>query len=149
MVHFAKGDLFKSDYKIFVHGVNTRGAFGSGVAGIIANLYPWARESYMIKYKTEGWKLGNVQIVSQNEGRYIANCATQDDYGYENVCHASYPAIRECLTKVKEFAQSKGYTVAMPKIGAGLAGGDWTIIKAIIEDVFTDYDATVFYLDTV
>lgn len=60
---------------------------------------------------------------------------------------ADYSAIRECMEKVKRFAKMKHLTVAMPKIGAGLAGGDWKIIEKILEEVFTDHDVTVYTLD--
>ncbi len=148
MLTFVKGDLFSSDADIIAHGVNCRGAFGSGIAGIVAKLYPRARRLYIHKYKAKGWKLGDVQFVAQNDGKCIANCATQLDFGYMKVCNANYPAIRACMESVKDFAKGKKATIALPKIGAGLAGGDWSIIKVILEEVFSDYDATVYYLDT-
>jgi len=36
---------------------------------------------------------------------------------------------------------------AMPKIGAGLGGGDWNKIKGIIEDVFKHENLTVIEYD--
>lgn len=35
-------------------------------------------------------------------------------------------------------------TIAIPKIGAGLAGGDWETIRPILEEVFNDYDLTIY-----
>jgi hypothetical protein len=35
---------------------------------------------------------------------------------------------------VAKFAKQQGATVHMPRIGAGLAGGDWGKISRIIED---------------
>jgi hypothetical protein len=46
-----------------------------------------------------------------------------------------YDAIWNCLQEVGKFAQSKGASVHCPKFGAGLAGGQWEIIEAIIEQV--------------
>lgn len=146
MVKYIEGDLFETDCDLIAHGCNCRGGFGSGVAYTMAQTYPKARDYYLDKYEEDGWKLGDVQMVLQRDGKYIANCATQDAYLPRGVQHASYDAILECMQKVKRFAQLKGLSIAMPKIGAGLAGGDWNIIETILETVFVDYDVTVYYL---
>ncbi len=36
--------------------------------------------------------------------------------------------------------------VGLPKLGCGLAGGDWAVVEAIIENVFTDIDVTIYVL---
>jgi len=153
MIKYVKGDVFQSGADIIAHGVNSRGAFGSGVAGVIARNHPHARDRYLDKFQKEGWELGEVQFVScaerinSTEYIWIANCNTQDDYGYQGACLADYPAIRQCMIKVRRFAVDNGFTIAMPKIGCGLAGGNWETVKAIMEEVFKDYEATVYHLD--
>ena len=39
------------------------------------------------------------------------------------------------------------YKVGLPKIGAGLAGGDWKIIETMIESVLHDCDVTIYVLN--
>lgn len=146
MVTTVKGDVFRSGAGIIAHGCNCRGGYGSGVAGIMARKYPKARNAYIEKFQTEGWQLGDVQFVGF-ASIVIANCATQKAYLPRGRRHVDYDAIRTCMIKVKEFAKVSGLTVAMPKIGAGLAGGDWGTIKKILKEVFTDYDVTVYHLD--
>lgn len=34
--------------------------------------------------------------------------------------------------------------IGLPKIGAGLGGGDWAVIEEIINNVFDGYDVTVY-----
>ena len=147
MVFYKKGDLFESEADILCHGVNCKGAFGSGVAGQIAQKYPEVRAAYLEKHNQEGWKLKDVQFVFlNNKKQTIANCATQNDYFPRNQVHSDYGAILACMDQVKAFAQQSNLSIAMPKIGAGLAGGDWYIIEAILKDVFNDYDCTVYFL---
>jgi O-acetyl-ADP-ribose deacetylase (regulator of RNase III) len=146
MIHYVNGDLFDTDAEIIAHGCNCRGGYGSGVAGIMAKKYPKARHYYLDKYDEEGWKLGDVQFVTQWNGKVIANCATQDAYYPRDRVHADYDAIKICMEKVKQFAKSKNMKIAIPKIGAGLAGGDWNKIVSILNDVFSDYDVTIYYL---
>lgn len=146
VVKYIKGDLFDTDADIIAHGCNCRGGYGSGVAGIMAKKYPKARHYYLDKFEEEGWQLGDVQFVRQWNDKIIANCATQDAYYPRDRRHADYDAIRLCMMKVKDYAMDKGLTIAAPKIGAGLAGGDWDVIEKIMEEVFSDYDITIYYL---
>lgn len=148
MVKMTQGNVFESGADIIGHGVNCKGGFGSGVAGVVAQKYPKARHRYLDKFQNEGWSLGDVQFVKVlGKQEYIANCATQFNYGYTGECNADYPAIRTCMEKVRDYAKANKFTVAIPKIGAGLAGGDWNIIKGILDEVFVDYDCTVYYLE--
>jgi O-acetyl-ADP-ribose deacetylase (regulator of RNase III) len=50
------------------------------------------------------------------------------------------------MHRLKAFAKSSNLSIAIPKIGAGLAGGDWKIIGPILDEVFSDYDVTVYEL---
>lgn len=149
MIKYVEGDLFSTDADIIAHGCNCQGVMGSGVAKIVRDRYSKAYHAYLDLFDDEGLSLGDVQFVLQNDGKYIANCMTQNRFMPRNVCHADYIAIGTCMQTVKEFAQSKGLSIAIPKIGAGLAGGDWSKIEGILEEVFSDYDVTVYYLKPV
>lgn len=144
---YKTGDLFKSDEKVLAHGCNCVGGFGSGIAKLMDMNYPETKKHYYKKFYGEGWKLGDIQIVEIPNQKYVINCATQYKYAPRNVCHADYPAIKETMEKVYHFVKQNNYTVAIPKIGAGLAGGDWTIIEKIINEVFVDYDIVVYVYD--
>jgi O-acetyl-ADP-ribose deacetylase (regulator of RNase III) len=146
MVKIVQGDLFYGEVDILAHGCNCKNGFGSGVAGMMAKLHPSAKTSYHAKFFSEGWKPGDVQFVISNN-KIIANCATQNDYYPRNKCHADYDAIWTSMEKVKAFAKLGNFSIGIPKIGAGLAGGDWDTIKGILNEVFQDYDVTVFCLD--
>lgn len=147
MIRYVKGDLFDTECDIIAHGCNCRGGYGSGVAYTMAKKYPKARDMYLDKYDDEGWRLGDVQFVHTVSGKVIANCATQDAFLPRGVKHVDYKAIYFSMLKVKDFAKERGLSIAIPKIGAGLAGGDWQIIESTLEQVFSDYVVTVYYLD--
>lgn len=148
MITYVQGDLLETDAEIIAHGCNCVGGFGSGVAGQIAKKYPVAKYEYLRKHKDTGWQLGEVQavLIKATPPKWVVNCATQNEYMPRGVCHADYEAIRKCMSTIKETAKGLGYSIAIPKLGAGLAGGDWNIIEKILEEVFSDYEVFVYYL---
>lgn len=56
-----------------------------------------------------------------------------------------YMALGLCMRKMNH--KFKGKRIGLPKIGAGLAGGDWMKISQIIEREFTDCEVTIVEYD--
>jgi len=146
MIVYKQGDLLASDEKRIAHGCNCSGGFGSGFAKQVAERYPSVRESYLVRHNSRGWKLGEVQIlgVGDGSGREIANCATQQRYGRpDEGPYVSYPAVRQVI---RNLCRSWPGGFAIPKIGAGLAGGNWDIISKIIEEESPSTEIRVYTL---
>lgn len=147
-IDYQRGDVLKANVDIVAHGVNCRGGFGKGIAGQIAKLYPHVREKYLEKHRGEGWKLGDVQYVLANDVLVIANCATQDEYWNlgddRNRVYVNYQAIQTVMEKLLLRANTahgslrSAAIIGMPRIGAGLAGGDWKRIEATVNEVFAE-----------
>jgi len=145
MIIYKKGDVVKAalnhEFNVLVHGCNCYHTMGSGVAKQIKKEFP---NAYAIDCTTPKGpeKLGDITIAHQHCVA-IVNAYTQNFYG-GGKCHADYAAIRSCMRKIKKnFGSLK---IGMPKIGAGLAGGDWTTIEKIIEEELSGCDVTVYYL---
>ncbi len=149
MINYIKGDLFKSKDDVLVHGCNCFCTMGGGVAKFIKQYYPLA---YMADCKTrpsDKDKLGSYTFVELKHYFYpermitIVNAYTQYDfYGKDDLFE--YDAFRTVLKKIKkEFSEN---SICMPKIGAGLAGGDWNRIEQIINEEFPDKQINIYYL---
>lgn len=147
MIIYVKGDLFKAPQDILAHGCNCLGGYGSGVAGLMAKIHPSSKEAYLKKHQSSGWKLGDVQYVKSND-KIIANCATQYAYGSpkSGTIFCDYSAIEKVMINLKNIADTKKMSIAIPKIGAGLAGGDWNKIESIINSIFKDTEIFVYVL---
>ena len=136
-LEYRKGDLFNVTEGIIAQGCNAQGVMGSGVARIVRDKYPSAYEEYRDLHKVHGLELGEVQIVKVKPNLYIANMITQEFYG-RTKREVSYDAIDECFDNLMT-RNFKEYTINIPKIGAGLGGGDWSIIEAIIKSNLDKY----------
>jgi O-acetyl-ADP-ribose deacetylase (regulator of RNase III) len=145
MIKYKKSDLLQATEDIIAHGCNCVGGFGSGVAGQIAQKWPEVRNAYLKQHNSHGWQLGFVQYVDV-DNKIIANCGTQKEYYPRGVCHADYDAIKTVMEELKKYAECYSLSVAIPKIGAGLAGGNWDTIEGIVQEAFGDYPVTVYEL---
>ena len=139
MITYFKGDVLKSNEVAILHGCNCQGVMGAGIARQIKDQYPKVFNEYYKRFVTHGLELGSVQYVAADNKLFI-NAMTQKNIG--NGRQVSYDAIEHCLQKVN--SDFLGSTIAMPKIGAGLGGGNWEIIEKIIEVTCPDIDVHVW-----
>lgn len=157
MIEYIKGDLIKSDCDVIIHGCNCYVCMGAGIAKQIKNTYP---EAYKMDCSTvygDKNKLGtftHVKVPNKyfpDKDVYIVNAYTQYKYGRKDgEIYADYKAIREVMAKISDFfadTDAPQLKIGMPKIGAGLARGDWKIISEIINRAFADKTVFVFEWD--
>ena len=144
-IQYIKGDLFSTEHKYILHGTNSLGVMGSGVAKTVRQLYPSAYEAYNI-WCSRGFKLGKYLAVTCGD-KVIINAVTQQRYGKVSVTaryskvseqqgpnpvrYVSYDAVAEIFSELD--TNYSGVTIAMPLIGCALGGGSWSVVSAIIE----------------
>lgn len=161
MISEIKGDLFATDAQVIAHGCNTLGSMGAGVAKIIAAHYPEVLDPYRElcdRYRDRRRALlGQLQMLEVTpvpaapNVRHIANLFTQLDIGTHKR-QVDYEAVRQALAALRDRLATSDFAavtrIAMPRIGAGLAGGDWSVLRAIIDEIFgaSPVEVKIFYL---
>ena len=149
-MHIKQGDLIQlalnGEFDVIVHGCNCHCQMGRGIALTIKKLLPEAYIADCQTPKSDKTKLGTISIAEIVRGdiRFaVVNAYTQFDWAGEGV-KVDYQAIRQVMKVIKQ--QFTGKKIAYPKIGAGLAGGDWDIIYPIIcEELAGEHHTYVKY----
>lgn len=140
-MNYVKGDLIKlakkDQFDVIIHGCNCFCTMGAGIAKQIKKEFPEAYKVDNLTKRGDRSKLGSYSFVKL-DNLIIVNAYTQ--YNFGGRLEADYKAIRGCFKKIKE--QFSGKKIGIPKIGAGLAGGDWEKISSIIEEELKGEDLT-------
>ena len=145
---YKQGDLLSCTEPILLHGCNMQGVMGSGVAKAVRKKWPDTYAFYRETFERGDLRLGDI-LIDFRDDKYVVHAITQEYYGrVVGTTYVSYDAIRKCCKRANDFfrAVPQMTSIAMPKIGAGLGGGDWNIISAIIEDEFKDVQPVVYEL---
>lgn len=124
------------------HGCNCFHTMGAGVAGQLAKAYPpilAIDKSETFLGDTE--KLGTFTQATGLKGQICFNLYTQFNPGP----NLDYGALVNCMIELNHWAEYHLIkpTVYIPRIGAGIAGGDWEKIKTIIDWFTPDVDIIV------
>ena len=145
MIHLVKGDATLAPERpgIIVHVVNDVGAWGRGFVLAVSHRWPHVRVAYRSNWR--GMKLGDVQFVSAEEGLVVANLFGQRGIrGGRLGPPIRYGAVRKGLARVAVCARADGAHVSMPRIGCGLAGGNWEVVRGIVEEELDGLEVTVY-----
>lgn len=148
-----RGDLLalaqRGEFDVIVHGCNCFNTMGAGIAKSIRRLWPAAYEADCATEKGSAEKLGTYTsatvVNDENPHRLtIVNAYTQHHWTGKEVL-VDYDALRDVFRKIK--LDFTGTRIAYPKIGAGLAGGDWERIKTIIDNELQGENHTLVVFD--
>lgn len=141
---YIKGDLTQATESLIVHGCNAQGVMGSGVAKAVRAKWPQAYQTYKAFCDVNVPKnlLGVIIPVPVSGRKVVINAITQENYGKTGEQFVDYEAVQSCMEAI-----SRGYrgAVAMPKIGSGLGGGDWSKIEQIIQNTLAQTNQVVVY----
>lgn len=147
-IHYIIGDATlpvetEAENRLIVHCCNTLGAWGAGFVVPLGRRYPKAKDGYkkFIEENKGTISLGEVNEVKVADNIYVENLMGQS-FLYKKAngeIPCNYIAIETGFLKIMENWSNKGnYSIHMPRIGCGLAGGDWKTIENIIQRTFVD-----------
>jgi len=140
-VIYVKGDATNPTgwkNRIITHCCNDSGFWNAGFVKALSRRWPEPERAYRrwsTGSETLPFALGQVQFVRVAPGLCVANIIGQSGIRNRNTYPPPirYEAIREGLERVRQLALAHHASIHMPRMGAGLAGGNWQLIADIIE----------------
>lgn len=142
--------------KVIVHVCNDIGAWGAGFVMALSKKWSEPEAEYRRWYAIGDesflpFKLGTVQPVFVGGNTLVINMIAQHETIKTNSKPLDYEALFKCLKDVRPYALFGDVTegsasVHMPRIGCGLAGGNWEVVEAIIEKTLDGLDVYVYDL---
>jgi O-acetyl-ADP-ribose deacetylase (regulator of RNase III) len=152
MIRYVKGNLLtafsKADVDCIAHQCNCFNRMGAGIAPQIAKAYPEVQEADNKTMPADHNKFGTAVWVETKHGP-VFNLYGQWGYRPANgVPATNYKMLRASLANMAEQLEAAplNYTIGLPKIGAGLGGGDWDMIQDIIKQELRNFNVRVYEL---
>lgn len=134
MIKNYNGDLLKSGCKVIAHQTNTAGVMGAGIALQVRKQFPEVYRQYRNYCLEDFAKIGTVLFLKDASDVWVANCFSQNEWRTDEA------AVKSVALALKSFCTDNDiHTLGIPYLyGCGIAGGDWTSVSKIFDDVFKD-----------
>lgn len=133
---------------VIAHSANCQNTMGSGIAKSIREKYPEAYDAdsrYWKQFYPDNYRmLGSYSVVKLEDGKEIINSYTQNNYGRDKR-YVNYEAFYKSFEDIEKYLRDKcenekrKITLGVPKnISCFRAGGEWSIIWAMLSYLFAD-----------
>lgn len=146
------GDLIKVvekyDFDVVLHCCNCFNTMGAGVALAIAKAWPEAMEVDQLTKCGDVNKLGKFSSAEIHRGNRmftVFNIYGQYHYGARHLRLLDMSALHKALLSINMMLEhrEKPAEIIFPRLGAGNAGGKWSEISALLEDIFSQHKLTL------
>ena len=147
MIEYKTGDILREDAEALVNTVNCVGAMGRGIALQFKKAFPENFKAYAAACKREEVQPGRMFIYDMDRlvnPRYIVNFPTKRHWRGESRMDDIESGLDALVREIRE----RGIRhIAIPPLGSGLGGLEWSEVKQRIEQKLADMDdvkVTVF-----
>lgn len=137
-VQLTNGNMFDIDADILINTVNCVGVMGCGVALAFKNKYPKMFVEYRNCCNRHEIVPGVLWVYQADDQKTIINFPTKNHW--KNSSEYSY--IKYGLIELREFLVgcAEGSIVAIPALGCGHGGLDWTLVLSMIQKELANID---------
>jgi len=137
ILRFVKGDATnpQGSTRYILQIVNNEGKYGAGFSGALSKRWPKVESEYRTWWRERFGKLalGDIQIIQVLSDLVVVNMVAQNGIVPKSPKPIDYEALQKCLAKAGSEIKNYNGAVHMPRIGCGLAGGEWEKIEPLIE----------------
>lgn len=139
---------FPRGIEAICHGCNTFNCFGAGLAAQIKKEIPSAFVADTTSKKAKSNNLGEIsycRTVYKKNTKWVFNLYQQNNTG--TGVNLKYEAFKSAMIKMRKVCEQLDLSIGIPHgIGCGLAGGDWRVVRLIIEEVWKDYKKPIYII---
>lgn len=147
MIKFLQGNLLDAPAEALVNTVNTVGVMGKGIALMFKEAFPGNFHSYEKAAKLQEVRVGHM-FVTENQSlagpKWLINFPTKEHWRQPS----KLEWIVDGLKDLRRVVEEKGiHSIALPPLGCGNGGLDWSEVKPEIERAFAglrDVDVWIF-----
>lgn len=142
-INYVKGDATRPQgqgNKIICHICNDIGAWGAGFVLALSKRWSYPEQFYRARHSYPEGHADVLKVDTDDSGDiYVANMIAQHrtSKSKDGIPPIRYTWLAEALYKVNKVAVEQNATLHMPRIGCGLAGGEWEAVEAVIKAVVT------------
>lgn len=138
MIHYTQGNLLEADVEALVNTVNTVGVMGKGIALMFKERFPHNMQAYARACKAGEVMTGKMFVTETGElmgPRWIVNFPTKQHWRAKS----RMEWIEAGLEDLHDFVvRQQIKSIAIPPLGAGNGGLDWSQVKPKIEQALSD-----------
>ncbi len=143
MIYSMKGNLLEDSAEVYVNTVNTVGVMGKGIALQFKQAFPDVFKQYAKDCKSGNVQVGKMHVVpveSLTNPLFIIHFPTKKHWRNPSKLTYIQDGLRDLVKVVQELDVK---SIALPPLGCGNGGLEWSVVRPLIIDAFEDVSVDV------
>lgn len=140
MITYTQGNLLEAKVDALVNTVNTVGVMGKGIALMFKEQFPKNMKEYATACKAEQVRTGEMFVTDTGElmgPRWIINFPTKQHWRAKSKMEWIVDGLQDLKRVISEYNVK---SIALPPLGAGNGGLDWSMVRTEIDKALSDID---------
>jgi len=144
MIRFVTGNILESSARCLVNTVNCEGYMGKGIAYQFKRKFPENNRAYVAACRSGKLRIGTIHAFEE-DGKLIVNFPTKDRWR----ARSKMEYITIGMERLVEFLKRRSVkSLAVPPLGCGNGGLEWTKVKPVIlaalDDLSRSMDIVIY-----
>jgi O-acetyl-ADP-ribose deacetylase (regulator of RNase III) len=138
MIEWKSGDILQANTEAVVNTVNTVGVMGKGIALSFKRAFPEMFSEYQKLARQGRIQVGQMHVFDRgvlNNPRYIINFPTKKDWRAPSMIEYVTLGLKSLVREIQERDIN---SVAIPPLGCGSGGLNWSEVKLLIEQALEE-----------
>lgn len=147
MIEFKTGDLLQTSAEALVNTVNTVGVMGKGIALQFKIRFPKNYKIYKDACKKGEFKTGQVLVVKDGDlmdQKWVINFPTKAHWKSPSKYEYIAEGLKSLVEAIKEH---KIKSIAIPPLGCGNGGLDWSRVKQMMTEALSESEAQIIIFE--
>jgi O-acetyl-ADP-ribose deacetylase (regulator of RNase III) len=143
MIHYTQGNLLDATAEALVNTVNEVGVMGKGIALMFREAFPDSARAYQEACKAKKVHIGKMLVTRErnlNEDRWIIHFPTKKHWRNPSKLEWIREGLRDLVKVIKD---NRIRSVALPPLGCGNGGLEWSQVRCEIEAALSGLDVEV------
>jgi O-acetyl-ADP-ribose deacetylase (regulator of RNase III) len=145
MIEYIDGNLLEANTEALVNTVNTVGVMGKGIALQFKRAFPDNFRQYEQACRKNEVQIGQMFTVSvgnllNSSPRYIINFPTKRHWKGKSRIEDIQHGLQSLIAEIKRL---RIQSIAIPPLGCGNGGLEWSQVKPLIEEAFAEMPADI------
>jgi len=141
MITYKTGNLLEADVDAVVNTVNTMGVMGKGIALMFKEAFPDNFKAYEAACRQKTVRLGEMFVTERRDliggPRWIINFPTKAHWRFPSKIEWIVSGLDDLKKVIKERDIK---SIAIPPLGSGNGGLNWSAVKPVIQRSLSDLD---------
>lgn len=138
MLHYTKGNLLEAEAEALVNTVNTVGVMGKGIALMFKDAFPENNKIYAKACKDKKVNVGHMFVTQRSDmlgPKWIVNFPTKKHWRQPTKIEWVSSGLKDLVQFIHD---NKVKSIAIPPLGSGNGGLEWTDVRNLIEVSLAD-----------